>query len=138
MKLKLVFIFLVLSQLVYCQADSTDDDLPYTFPMIIRYENNKAALNHINRLRLSNLAEYMNTHPDFHILIEGHVCCNPPNAKRVSKKRAKFVYKFLRKLDVSSEQMKFIGRSFEEPIILKEKNEDDKNLNRRVVIKIVQ
>lgn len=120
----------------FAQADSTSEELPYTFPMIVRYENNKAAINHINKIRLGNLAEYMIAHPTFKISIEGHVCCDPPNAKRISKKRAKFVFKYLKKLEVPVQQMSYVGRSFEQPIVQKEKNEADKDLNRRVEIKI--
>ena len=119
------------------QVDSSSvDELPYAFPMTIRYENNKAEISHINRIRLGVLAEYMIAHPTMKILIEGHVCCGPQY--RVSKRRARSVYKYLRKLDVPKEQMDYVGRSFDEPKVLKERNEDDKNLNRRVEIELVK
>jgi outer membrane protein OmpA-like peptidoglycan-associated protein len=120
----------------YAQEDSTVmDELPYSFPMIIRYENNKAEISHVNRLRLRVLAEYMITHPSMKILIEGHVCCAP--AKAVSKRRARSVYKFLVKLEVPKHQMDFVGKSFDEPKILKEKTEADKDMNRRVEIELI-
>ncbi|MES2800398.1 MAG: OmpA family protein [Bacteroidota bacterium] len=137
MKQLLFVLFTISGLFAHSQNDSLSNELPYSFPMLIRYENNKAAINHINKIRLGNLAEYMLEHPTFKIMIEGHVCCNPPNAKRVSKKRAKFVYKYLKKLDVPIQQMKFLGKSFQEPIVAKEKNDADKDLNRRVVIKIM-
>lgn len=120
----------------YSQEDSTVvDELPYSFPMIIRYENNKAEISHVNRLRLQVLAEYMIAHPSMKILIEGHVCCAP--AKAVSRRRAKSVYKYLRNLEVPKEQLSFIGKSFDEPKILKEKTEADKDMNRRVEIELI-
>lgn len=136
LKSKLILLFFFFSSLAFSQVDSVQLELPYAFPMVIRYENNQATINHINRIRLQNLAEYMIKTPSFQIVIEGHVCCHPN--KHISKKRAKTVYRYLRKLDVPTSQMKFVGKSFDEPIIAKEKNEVDKNINRRVVIKILK
>ena len=135
MRFCLVFLLLV-STLSFGQEDSMAvDELPYSFPMTIRYENNKAEISHINRIRLGVLAEYMILHPSMKILIEGHVCCGPQY--RVSKRRARSVYKYLRRLEVPKEQMDFVGRSFDEPKVMKERNEEDKNLNRRVEIELV-
>ena len=121
----------------YCQLDSTAiDELPYSFPMIIRYENNKAEISHVNRLRLQVLAEYMIAHPSMKILIEGHVCCAP--AKAVSRRRARSVYNYLIDLEVPKEQLEYIGKSFDEPKVLKEKTEADKDLNRRVEIELIR
>lgn len=86
----------------------------------------------MNRLRLSLLSEFLIEQPSRKISIEGHVCCGPD--MRVSRKRAKRVYKMLRKLKVSREQMEYIGRSFDAPKVEKEKNEADKDMNRRVEI----
>jgi outer membrane protein OmpA-like peptidoglycan-associated protein len=104
--------------------------------MIIRYENNKAEISHVNRLRLQVLAEYMIAHPSMKILIEGHVCCAP--AKAVSRRRARSVYNYLRDLEVPKEQLEYIGKSFDEPKVLKEKTEADKDLNRRVEIELIR
>lgn len=131
-----ILICLLNSGQTFCQEDSTvTDELPYSFPMIIRYENNKAVISHINRLRLRILAEYMIAHPNMKILIEGHVCCAP--AKAVSRRRARSVYKYLRSFDVPKQQMSYIGKSFDEPKILKEKTELDKDMNRRVEIELI-
>jgi outer membrane protein OmpA-like peptidoglycan-associated protein len=126
----------LLTTLSFSQTDSIElDELPYSFPMTIRYENNKAEISHINRIRLGVLAEYMILHPSMKILIEGHVCCGPQY--RVSKRRARSVYKYLRRLEVPREQIDYVGRSFDEPKVIKERNEDDKNLNRRVEIELI-
>lgn len=114
------------------QTDSLSSELPFDFPLIIRYQNNSAAISHVNRLRLSLLSEFLIEHPSRKISIEGHVCCGPD--MRVSRKRAKKVYKMLRKLEVPKEQMKYVGRSFDAPKVEKEKNETDKDMNRRVEI----
>lgn len=138
-KMKLIFaiwLWLFYSFSTFSQVDTTvTDELPYSFPMIIRYENNKAEISHVNRLRLRVLAEYMIAHPTVKILIEGHVCCAP--AKAVSRRRARSVYRYLRKLEVPINQMSFVGKSFDEPRVLKEKTELDKDMNRRVEIELL-
>ncbi len=55
----------------------------------------------------------------------------------MSRKRAKSVYKYLIKIGASKEQMTYIGKSFDEPLVPKERNEEDKDMNRRVEIEIV-
>lgn len=138
-KMQLIFAILLClfySFSTFSQVDtSVTDELPYSFPMIIRYENNKAEISHVNRIRLRVLAEYMIAHPTMKILIEGHVCCAP--AKAVSKRRARSVYTYLRNLKVPKDQLNFIGKSFDEPKILKEKTELDKDMNRRVEIELI-
>jgi outer membrane protein OmpA-like peptidoglycan-associated protein len=128
--------------IISCQSgvaiaqDSTDrEDFPLNFPMVISYQNNSAKLSHINRLRLQILADFMNENSDVKIVIEGHVCCGP--APRMSKKRAKSVYKMLKKYGAPKDQMTYVGKSFDEPIVLKERSEQDKDLNRRVEIELV-
>jgi outer membrane protein OmpA-like peptidoglycan-associated protein len=128
-------LFLVWGVYGSAQSDTSAQELPFEFPLIIRYQNNSAAISHVNRLRLSILADYLKEVPSKKIRIEGHVCCGPD--MRVSKKRAKRVYKMLRKLGVPKEQMTYIGRSFDEPKVPKEKNETDKDMNRRVEIELL-
>ncbi len=132
MKLLLKMLFVFSGFLSFSQTDSLTSELPFDFPLIIRYQNNSASISHVNRLRLNILSEYLKEVPSQQILIEGHVCCGPD--MRVSRKRAKRVYKMLRKLGVPKNQMEYVGRSFDAPKVEKEKNEVDKNLNRRVEI----
>jgi outer membrane protein OmpA-like peptidoglycan-associated protein len=110
------------------------EDAPLSFPITIFYQNNSAEISHVSRLRLRILTSYLQENPQKSILIEGHVCCGPD--KRMSRKRAKSVYKQLLKLGAPKAQMSYIGKSFDEPIIKKERNEFDKDKNRRVEIEI--
>ena len=132
---KLVGVFLLVG--LYSSAqDSTDrEDFPLNFPLVISYQNNSAELSHINRLRLQILADYMRENSKVKIVIEGHVCCGP--APKMSKKRAKSVYKMLKKYGAPKDQMTYVGKSFDEPIVLKERSEQDKDLNRRVEIELI-
>jgi outer membrane protein OmpA-like peptidoglycan-associated protein len=129
--------FLLTISTALSQTDSAStEEVPFDFPIIIRYKNNSSELSHVNRYRLSVLADYLINHPNQQIIIEGHVCCGP--APHVSKRRARGVYRQLRKLDVPKNQMSYIGKSFDEPKVLKEKNEQDKDMNRRVEIELVK
>jgi len=110
-------------------------EAPLTFPIVIHYQNNSAEISHVNRFRLSVLSEYLKENPSYKVQIEGHVCCGPDI--RVSRKRAKTVFKSLVRLGVPKNQMTYVGKSNTEPIVLKEKSEEDKDKNRRVEIKII-
>lgn len=137
MKKHLLYILVLLSFNSLCQEieDNPFKDAPLTFPIVIHYENVSANISHVSRLRLKVLAEYLQENPNFSIVIEGHVCCGP--ADRLSTKRARAVYKHLLKLEVNREQMSYIGKSFSEPIVKVEKNEQDKERNRRVEIELI-
>lgn len=134
--------FLVLLFYSFCanaqQNDTLDNpfrDAPLSFPIVIHYENVSSNISHVSRLRLKVLADYLHENPNYSIIIEGHVCCGP--AERLSTKRARAVYKHLLKLEVNREQMSYIGKSFSEPIVKVEKNEQDKERNRRVEIELI-
>jgi outer membrane protein OmpA-like peptidoglycan-associated protein len=137
MKKHLLYILVLLSFNSLCQEieDNPFKDAPLTFPIVIHYENVSANISHVSRLRLKVLAEYLQENPTFSIVIEGHVCCGP--ADRLSTKRARAVYKHLLNLEVNREQMSYIGKSFSEPIVKVEKNEQDKERNRRVEIELI-
>jgi len=137
MKKHLLYILVLLSFNSLCQEieDNPFKDAPLTFPIVIHYENVSANISHVSRLRLKVLAEYLQENPSYSVIIEGHVCCGP--ADRLSTKRARAVYKHLLKLEVNREQMSYIGKSFSEPIVKIEKNEQDKERNRRVEIELI-
>lgn len=135
-KFPLILFLLVFTQFIYCQEDSTvQEDAPLSFPITIYYQNNSAEISHVSRLRLVILTDYLNENPQKKIVIEGHVCCGPD--MRMSRKRAKSVYKHLLRIGAPKNQMTFVGKSFDEPKIIKERNEFDKNMNRRVEIELV-
>jgi len=137
MKKHLLYILVLLSFNSLCQEieENPFKDAPLTFPIVIHYENVSANISHVSRLRLKVLAEYLQENPSYSIVIEGHVCCGP--ADRLSTKRARAVYKHLLNLEVNREQMSYIGKSFTEPIVKVEKNEQDKERNRRVEIELI-
>lgn len=138
MDLKYLIAFVIFSIPFCFYSQSTDDnpfkDAPLTFPIVIHYENVSSEISHVSRLKLAVLAEYLNENPSYSVTIVGHVCCGP--APRLSKKRAKSVYNYLVDIGVSRNQMTYLGKSFDEPIVKVEKTEQDKERNRRVEIEI--
>ena len=135
MKIVLFFFFFIYSTFSFCQVDTNSypDEAP-SFPIVIHYQNNSAHISHVSQYKLILLSDYLLQNPKINIVIEGHVCCGP--ALHMSKKRAKSIYKMLVRHDVSREQMIYVGKSFDEPRIAKEKSESDKEINRRVEIKL--
>jgi outer membrane protein OmpA-like peptidoglycan-associated protein len=124
-----------LSTFTFSQVDTNSyPDEPPSFPIVIHYQNNSAQISHVSKYKLILLSDYLIQNPTINIVIEGHVCCGP--ALHMSKKRAKSIYKMLIRYDVPREQMVYIGKSFDEPRIAKEKSESDKDINRRVEIKL--
>jgi outer membrane protein OmpA-like peptidoglycan-associated protein len=77
-----------------------------------------------------SLGEFMKRYPDLSIVIRGHVCCG--KNKKMSKKRAKKVYKTLAEYGISKKRMKFKGMSNKEPLVYPEVTEKDRQMNRRV------
>lgn len=137
MRLILLFLVILLSGTSKCQQDTNFYlDTPLSFPITISYQNNSAEISHVSRLRLAILSDYLNENPSVKVVIEGHVCCGPQ--KRMSKKRARSVYKYLLKIGAPKAQMNYVGKSFDEPIVPREKNEFDKDRNRRVEIELVR
>lgn len=79
---------------------------------------------------LQVLLDTLIAHPELNANIRGHVCCEHNN--RVSKKRAKFVYKYLIENGVNANRLTFEGMSFHDPVVFPERNSYERSLNRRV------
>lgn len=79
---------------------------------------------------IRSLADYLKRNPDMHALIRGHVCCAPN--KKISRKRAKKVYRALIYAGIEKKRLTFKGMSNTEPAIFPEESESDRQKNRRV------
>lgn len=79
---------------------------------------------------LDDLYQVMLERPDIHAHIRGHVCCG--KNKRISRNRAKVVYKYLIGKGISKSRLSYKGYSNSMPLVFPEKTEKDKNRNRRV------
>jgi len=79
---------------------------------------------------IKSLAEFLKKYPNLSVLIRGHVCCGPN--KKISKKRAKKVYKSLVDAGISKNRISWKGMSNTEPAVFPEVTEADRQMNRRV------
>jgi len=87
---------------------------------------------------LRELYELMQNNPNLQIDIQGHICCQVIEEDQISKKRAKKVYSFLRKMGIKSERLSYQSFGSSRPIYpLPEKTEAEKVANRRVEIEII-
>ncbi len=80
--------------------------------------------------RLEQLYNTLAKYPDLTVHIRGHVCCG--NNMRISKKRAKVVYKYLKGRGISKKRMSYKGYSNTLPIVFPEQTAADRAANRRV------
>jgi outer membrane protein OmpA-like peptidoglycan-associated protein len=109
--------------------ESIKDELP--FILNISFKEGTAKIELRSFAEIKKLADYLISHPDAHdILIRGHVCCG--NNMRISKNRAKAVYKELIKMGVDKTRLAYKGMSNKDPLVFPEKTNADRQRNRRV------
>lgn len=82
---------------------------------------------------IKKLVNFLKENPHVNAEIRGHVCCG--NNMRISKARAKEVYKSVIKSGVEKSRMSFVGKSNSEPLVFPEKTSRDRQMNRRVDVK---
>ena len=96
---------------------------------------------------LNELLNAMISIPTLEIEIQGHICCQDgagdgldidTGEPFLSYNRAKAVYNYLLQNGISEKRMKFRGFGHQFPIIMEEKTEAEKTINRRVEIKILK
>lgn len=76
------------------------------------------------------LKETLVQNPELHVHIRGHVCCG--NNKRISRNRARSVYKYLLSEGISRKRISFKGYGNTIPLAFPELNAHDRSMNRRV------
>ena len=79
---------------------------------------------------IKSLGDFLTKYPELSVLIRGHVCCGPN--KKLSKKRAKKVFKSLKEMGIRKKRISFKGMSNNEPAVSPEETEKDRQMNRRV------
>ncbi len=85
------------------------------------------------------LLSMLKEHPKLKIQIQGHVCCEPENKKKLSRKRAIAVYNYLVRNGISKKRLSYTSFGSTKPIYaIPEKTEEEKTANRRVEIEIVE
>lgn len=134
------FIFLILiflyssTLLVYSQkAERTDtilEDNSFFFEYDIKYVGKSTSIAANDQYVMQFLLEQLTSNPSWDIHIRGHVCCGPN--KRISKRRARKAFRFLKKMGVEKERITHKGYSNNQPVAFPEKTDDDARRNRRV------
>jgi outer membrane protein OmpA-like peptidoglycan-associated protein len=85
------------------------------------------------------LLTMLRENPKLKIQIQGHVCCEVENKKRLSRKRALAVYDFLVGKGISKKRLSYTSFGSTRPLHpLPEKTEEERTANRRVEIEIIE
>lgn len=97
--------------------------------------------------QLTALLSALKANPKLKIAIEGHICCLPgtldgldfdTNTQDLSMRRAKAIYEYLQYAGINANRLQYKGLGHSMPIYgYPEKDENEKTINRRVEIKII-
>lgn len=105
----------------------------------LNFQINTFIVNYDSRDKLYELLYIMQLHPDLSIEIQGHLCCNPVDKQDLSTQRARAIYNFLVRNEISKSRLSYIGFGSKVPVYsLPEKSEAERAANRRVEIQIVK
>lgn len=105
-------------------------DSIYSYKYSIRYEGASVEINQNYRYIMEHLVETLKKDTMILIHIRGHVCCGP--GIKISTRRARNVYRFLRRNGIPERRITYKGYSNEVPLAFPEKTKEDAARNRRV------
>lgn len=112
-------------------TESVSANIP--FIINVQFKEGTSQILPISYREVTQVAQFMNENPQLKAEIRGHVCCG--KNIRMSKSRAKSVYKRLIKIGISKDRLSYIGKSNTEPLVYPEITETDRQKNRRVDVK---
>jgi outer membrane protein OmpA-like peptidoglycan-associated protein len=96
--------------------------------------------------KVKKLLQILRDHPSLVIELQGHVCCAPKGRdgidldtkeENLSVRRAEFIYEYLNRNGIDSSRMTYRGFARNQPLYPLERNEEERKMNRRVEIKII-
>jgi len=96
--------------------------------------------------QLISLLKILKEYPTLKIELQGHVCCAPKGRDGIDKdtqsedlsiNRAKNIYEYLIRNEIDSNRLRFKGFARTQPIYPLERNDEERKINRRVEIKIL-
>lgn len=96
----------------------------------IKFEGASVYIDGNYQYLLETIVDYLVKNPEIYVHIRGHVCCRP--GKRISRRRARNVYRFLKRQGIPKSRMTHKGYSDSIPLVSPERTDDDERLNRRV------
>jgi outer membrane protein OmpA-like peptidoglycan-associated protein len=121
---------LVLSLFLLNSAFSQSSKNGILYPHDIKYEGNTIHINPNYQYILEEFVGKVKSDTTLLIHIRGHVCCRP--GKRLSRRRARKVYRFLIRNGVPRDRMSHKGYSNDMPLVYPERKKEDAERNRRV------
>jgi outer membrane protein OmpA-like peptidoglycan-associated protein len=105
----------------------------------INFFENTFATTPDSRPKMYELLEIMKLHPKMKIKLQGHICCQKGDPRKLSYERAKAIMRFLTLNGIEKARVTFEGLGTTQPIhTLPEKNEEERAANRRVEILVVE
>ncbi|MEY4604178.1 MAG: hypothetical protein RIT43_1470 [Bacteroidota bacterium] len=109
----------------------------YNVPYLlnIKFIEGKSKIQGESFAELERLFKYLKDNPNLNVIIRGHVCCG--NNDRISKNRAKAVFRELSKRGIAKSRMQYIGMSNRDPLVYPEVSNSDRQKNRRVDVKLI-
>lgn len=105
----------------------------------INFFENTFATTPDSRPKMYELLEIMKLHKSLKIKLQGHICCQKGDPRKLSYDRAKAIMHFLTRNGIEKNRITFEGLGTTQPIHpLPEKNEEERAENRRVEILVVE
>ena len=126
----LILIFCSFSLIAKSHEINPKDSIKYFYEFEMKYDGSNFHVDKNYQYVLSHLIELLSKDTTLRVHIRGHVCCGP--GEKLSKKRAKKVYKYLVRAGVCKERLSYKGYSNTAPLIFPEKEDEDEIANRRV------
>ncbi|MDX2359442.1 MAG: OmpA family protein [Crocinitomicaceae bacterium] len=120
----------VYSETADIEEETVLQDKPVILP--IKFKEGTFKIENDSEQYLENLYQMLVDNPNLTAHIRGHVCCN--NSRSKSKRRAKVVFKYLKKKGIDKKRLSFEGYSNWEPLVYPEATKADRAANRRVDI----
>lgn len=108
----------------------SNDSSTFLFEYDMRYIGSNTRIDPNYQYVLDYLIESIQKNPSWTVHVRGHVCCGP--SKKISKRRAKKVYRFLKKNGIPKMRLTYKGYSDSLPLAFPEKTSEDEQKNRRV------
>lgn len=110
------------------QRSTEDSTSLYSYD--IKFEGSSVHINANYQYILQAFVEYLRKNPSLSVHIRGHVCCRA--GKRISRRRARNVYRYLKRSGISKDRLSYKGYSNTVPLIDPERTDEDERRNRRV------
>lgn len=122
-------LFLGFAPLSFGQQNHTLDST-LLYPYDIKFEGANVQINANYQYVLQTFVEYLKKNPSISVHVRGHVCCRA--GKRISRQRARNVYRYLKQSGIPKDRLSHAGYSNTLPLADPEKTDEDKRRNRRV------